>query len=139
MSDEAASPSAANRWKMRALWIAVIGGLVAVFAMLQIPPPRHFTCGYSCLANLKQIDGAVQQWALENGKMPTDTYSFSDPTILAYLRGGHSHREIFEDYPTLPVDGIDAVIRWAEASFGADWRRSSEPAHWEIEFSSTNV
>ena len=50
-------------------------------------------------------------------------------TILAYLRGGHSHREIFEDYPTLPVDGIDAVIRWAEARYGADWRRLSEPPH----------
>jgi uncharacterized protein (DUF433 family) len=48
-------------------------------------------------------------------------------TILAYLKGGHSHREIFEDYPTLPVDGIDAVIRWAEATYGADWRRMSEP------------
>ena len=42
--------------------------------------------------------------------------------ILAYLRGGHSHREIFEDYPTLPVDGIDAVIGWAEATYGPSWR-----------------
>ena len=50
-------------------------------------------------------------------------------TILAYLRGGHSHREIFEDYPTLPVDGIDAVIRWAEAKYGPDWRRLPEPSH----------
>ena len=28
-------------------------------------------------------------------------------TIIAYLRAGHSPREIFEDYPSLPTDGID--------------------------------
>ena len=56
-------------------------------------------------------------------------------TILAYLRGGHGPREIFEDYPTLPVDGIDAVIRWAEAKYGPDWRRVPEPSHGETDFS----
>ena len=40
-----------------------------------------------CIPNLKQIDGALQQWALENKKTPTDTYSFSDKTLLAYLKG----------------------------------------------------
>jgi uncharacterized protein (DUF433 family) len=49
-------------------------------------------------------------------------------TILAYLRGGHSHREIFEDYPSLPVDGIDAVIQWAETTYGPDWRRMPDLA-----------
>ncbi|HZC96728.1 MAG TPA: DUF433 domain-containing protein [Bradyrhizobium sp.] len=48
-------------------------------------------------------------------------------TIVAYLRGGHTVREIFEDYPSLPVDGIDAVIRWAETTYGADWK-SAGPA-----------
>ncbi|GLH75196.1 hypothetical protein SSBR45G_01040 [Bradyrhizobium sp. SSBR45G] len=43
-------------------------------------------------------------------------------TILAYLRAGYSAQEIFTDYPSLPIDGIDAVIRWAEATHGADWR-----------------
>jgi uncharacterized protein (DUF433 family) len=50
-------------------------------------------------------------------------------TILAYLRGGHGHRDIFEDYPTLPIDGIDAVIRWAEGKYGPDWRQLTEPSH----------
>ncbi len=40
-----------------------------------------------CAANLKQIDGAVQQWALENRKVATDTYSLSDTTLLAYFKG----------------------------------------------------
>lgn len=45
-------------------------------------------------------------------------------TILAYLRAGHSSREIFEDYPTLPLDGIEAVERWAGAIHGDAWRSS---------------
>lgn len=45
-------------------------------------------------------------------------------TILAYLRAGRSTEAIFEDYPSLPVDGIDAVVAWAEERFGADWRRT---------------
>ncbi|MBI5128952.1 MAG: DUF433 domain-containing protein [Rhodopseudomonas palustris] len=50
-------------------------------------------------------------------------------TIVAYLRGGHSNREIFEDYPSLPIDGIDAVIEWAEAQYGPDWRSSFARPH----------
>jgi uncharacterized protein (DUF433 family) len=34
-------------------------------------------------------------------------------TILAYLAAGHSDREIFEEYPSLPIDGIEAVRRWS--------------------------
>jgi uncharacterized protein (DUF433 family) len=43
-------------------------------------------------------------------------------TILAYLRAGYLAPEIFADYPSLPVDGIDAVIRWAEETYGTAWR-----------------
>ncbi len=46
-------------------------------------------------------------------------------TIVAYLRAGRTNREIFEDYPTLPVDGIDAVIAWADQELGHDWRNAS--------------
>lgn len=40
----------------------------------------------ACITNLKQIDGAVQQWALEYKKAGTDRYSFQDPSLLAFLR-----------------------------------------------------
>ncbi len=46
-------------------------------------------------------------------------------TIVAYLREGMTNIEIFEDYPTLPVDGIDAVVRWAEATIGPDWKAAN--------------
>jgi uncharacterized protein (DUF433 family) len=35
--------------------------------------------------------------------------------ILAYLKAGHTDRDVFEDYPSLRVDGIEAVRRWNEA------------------------
>jgi uncharacterized protein (DUF433 family) len=37
-------------------------------------------------------------------------------TIVAYLAAGRTDREVFEDYPGLPVDGIEAVRRWAKVS-----------------------
>ncbi|MET0970324.1 MAG: DUF433 domain-containing protein [Tardiphaga sp.] len=42
-------------------------------------------------------------------------------TIVAYLRGVYDSTQIFEDYPSLPIDGIEAVVRWAEATYGAEW------------------
>jgi uncharacterized protein (DUF433 family) len=36
-------------------------------------------------------------------------------TIAAYLAAGPTDREVFEDYPSLPVDGIEAVRRWRKS------------------------
>lgn len=36
-------------------------------------------------------------------------------TVMAYLRAGRSVVEIYEDYPSLPKDGIEACRRWAAA------------------------
>lgn len=47
-------------------------------------------------------------------------------TILAYLRSNAPDEEIRKDYPSLPADGIEAVIRWAAVTYGEDWK--SEPA-----------
>jgi len=49
-------------------------------------------------------------------------------TVVAYLREGHSRRDIFENYPTLPLDGIDAVIAWADATLGEGWRAGAPAA-----------
>lgn len=42
-------------------------------------------------------------------------------TVVAYLRAGRTAQEIFEDYPTL-LDGVDAVVAWADAELGPGWR-----------------
>lgn len=48
--------------------------------------------------------------------------------ILLYLRAGCSREEIFADYPGLPLDGIEAVIAWAEKNLGHDWREQKAAA-----------
>jgi len=50
-------------------------------------------------------------------------------TIVSYLRSGYSPREIFEDYPSLPSDGIDAVVRWAETTYGPGWKTAARTDH----------
>jgi uncharacterized protein (DUF433 family) len=43
-------------------------------------------------------------------------------TIMSYLRSDISPEQIHADYPSLPADGIDAVVRWAEKTYGPRWR-----------------
>ena len=43
-------------------------------------------------------------------------------TIVEYLKRGYTVDEIKADYPSLPDDGIDAVERWANRRYGADWK-----------------
>jgi uncharacterized protein (DUF433 family) len=49
-------------------------------------------------------------------------------TILSYLRSDCSAEQIFRDYPSLPVDGIDAVVRWARTTYGPEWKSADLPA-----------
>jgi uncharacterized protein (DUF433 family) len=46
-------------------------------------------------------------------------------TILSYLRDGVPSEVIFGDYPSLPTDGVEAVKRWAELTYGPDWKSKS--------------
>jgi hypothetical protein len=42
----------------------------------------------SCINNLRQIDGAKQQWALKHGKKTDDTVTWEDITPYLYLKNG---------------------------------------------------
>ncbi|NBR86453.1 MAG: prepilin-type N-terminal cleavage/methylation domain-containing protein [Verrucomicrobia bacterium] len=67
--------------------VVAIIGLLAAIAIPNFVKARATAQKNACIANLKQIDGAVQQWALENKKQATDTYALTDTTLLAYLKG----------------------------------------------------
>ncbi len=78
------------RWTTRSvvLRVLVYGGILALFAAIAIPNfvrPQARACQNACIANLKQIDGALQQWALENKKLPTDAPELAG--LLPYLKG----------------------------------------------------
>jgi prepilin-type N-terminal cleavage/methylation domain-containing protein len=65
--------------------VVAIIGLLAAIAIPNFVKARSKAQQNACIANLKQIDGAVQQWALENKKTSTDTYLLA--SITDYLKG----------------------------------------------------
>lgn len=70
-----------------ALWACPVLFIAFSVYVHNMPPPRRISQRNNCIANLKQIDGAVAQWALEHKKLPADTYSLTDSTLLSYLKG----------------------------------------------------
>src|SRR5512140_630517 len=63
--------------------VAIIGMLAAI-AIPNFVRARTQSQKNACINNLRQIDGAVQQWALENKKAPTSTVTFAN--ISDYLK-----------------------------------------------------
>lgn len=90
-------PSGPARGQGSLVLIGFSVGVLVLFALMLNNPAQVAELGsrwfgwqtpkQECISNLKQIDGAVQQWALENKKTATDTYSLSDTNLLDYLRG----------------------------------------------------
>ena len=82
--------------------IIIVFAIIAVLVSLLIPSYTS-KCGRDpknyCISNLKQLDGAVQQWAVENRKLPTDTVSLTN--ILGYLQRSN--------YPVCPEGGVYTV------------------------------
>ena len=65
--------------------VVAIIGLLAAIAIPNFVKARTTAQKNACVANLKQIDGAVQQWALEMKKTSTDNVTTTD--VLDYLKG----------------------------------------------------
>jgi prepilin-type N-terminal cleavage/methylation domain-containing protein len=64
--------------------VVAIIGLLAAIAIPNFVRARTQSQKNACINNLRQIDGAVQQWALENKKDPSATVAFTD--ISSYLK-----------------------------------------------------
>ncbi len=61
------------------------------------PPRRNISLFNACINNLRQLDGAAEQWRLENNR---ETIEF--PTLVQasiYIKGG---------IPTCPANGVYA-------------------------------
>ena len=68
--------------------------LLAAIAIPSFASARMCSQANACLNNLRQIDGGKEQWAVDNGKVDTDTVTSSD--IAPYLKGG---------WPKCPANG----------------------------------
>src|SRR5579864_8090153 len=75
--------------------VVAIIGLLAAIAIPNFVRARNTSQKNACINNLRQIDGAKNQWALENKKQDTDTPANSD--IQVYLKGNV--------VPTCPSNG----------------------------------
>jgi len=64
--------------------VVAIIGLLAAIAIPNFIRARTTSQKNACINNLRQIDGAIQQWALENKKDAAATVDFTD--ISVYLK-----------------------------------------------------
>jgi prepilin-type N-terminal cleavage/methylation domain-containing protein len=64
--------------------VVAIIGLLAAIAIPNFVRARTQSQKNACINNLRQIDGSVQQWALENKAAPTASPAFTD--ISVYLK-----------------------------------------------------
>ena len=73
--------------------VVAIIGLLAAIAIPNFVRARQTSQTNACINNLRQIDGAKQQWALENGKQQGDTPQWagaSDIAVQPYLGRGNA-------------------------------------------------
>jgi len=64
--------------------VVAIIGLLAAIAIPNFVKARTTSQQNACINNLRQYDGAVQQWALENKKTSTDTYTMT--SLQPYIK-----------------------------------------------------
>ena len=79
--------------------VVAIIGLLAAIAIPNFVKARTKAQQNACINNLRQLDGAKAQWALENKKVDTDTVGTTD--LQSYLKGSV--------IPGCPANGTYAV------------------------------
>src|SRR5436309_9448283 len=64
--------------------VVAIIGLLAAIAIPNFVRARTTSQQNACINNLRQVDGAIQQWALEQKKDPTAAVTYND--ISGFLK-----------------------------------------------------
>jgi prepilin-type N-terminal cleavage/methylation domain-containing protein len=77
--------------------VVAIIGLLAAIAIPNFVRARTTSQTNACINNLRQIDGAKQQWALETHQLSTATPN--QASLVAYLGRGAGQ------WPTCPANG----------------------------------
>jgi prepilin-type N-terminal cleavage/methylation domain-containing protein len=101
--------------------VVAIIGLLAAIAIPNFVRARETAQTNACISNLRQIDGAKQQWALETRQASSATPQPSD--VSAYLKG--------ERMPVCPAQGtytINAVNADPTCSIAGHTLTPVEPA-----------
>src|SRR5476651_2257212 len=80
--------------------VVAIIGLLAAIAVPNFLKARATTQANACINNLRQIEAAVNQWAMENGQ-PSGTTIPGISTVSVYIKLNSSG-----SVPTCPANGI---------------------------------
>ena len=75
--------------------VVAIIGLLAAIAIPSFVKARNTSQQNACINNLRQVDSAKEQWAMENKKTDADAVTTTD--VNAYIKGGTT--------PTCPGGG----------------------------------
>ncbi len=86
--------------------VVAIIGLLSAIALPNFMKARETSQADTCISNLRQIDSAVQQWALENNKTATDTVTAAN--VRPYIGRGTAGVLINTDLKC-PASGTYAV------------------------------
>src|ERR1041385_7716295 len=78
--------------------VVAIIGLLAAIAIPNFVKARATSQMNACINNLRQIDGGIQQWALENNKSGTD--AVTSGSVQPYLGRGATGQ-----WPNCPSGG----------------------------------
>src|SRR5436190_23175722 len=89
---EPAVPKQSRKWILRLGLYGILFILLLAIALPNLLPPT--ACKNACINNVRQIDGAKQQWALEH-KIPNGS-AVSENDGAPYIKG---------DWPTCPGGG----------------------------------
>ncbi len=68
--------------------VVAIIGLLAAIAIPNFVKARNTSQANACINNMRQIDSAVQQWALETGQADTATGAAAFVVVPTYIKGG---------------------------------------------------
>jgi prepilin-type N-terminal cleavage/methylation domain-containing protein len=79
--------------------VVAIIGLLAAIAIPNFIKARATSQQNACINNLRQIDAAINEWALENGKNNNDAVA-SPMTVSAYIKLNSN-----SSVPTCPAGG----------------------------------
>jgi len=82
--------------------VVAIIGLLAAIAIPNFVKARTTSQTNTCINNLRQLDAAVQRWALEINKASSDTVTSTD--VTPYMGRGSVGQ-----WPTCPANGTYTV------------------------------
>ena len=87
---------------MEIMIVVALIGLLAAIAIPSFVKARATSQAGACINNLRQLEGAVQQWALEQHKSATAPYQLTD--LTPYLKWGGTN-----GFPVCPGGGVYSV------------------------------